>query len=798
MSRRTLIQLGVVIITIAAATPLFAIPASPALAWLEQPDGTRFQARQWGDEWLSGWETAEGYTVVRDDATGWWYFAVRSPEGALVAGAKAVGVEGPPQEVQRHLRPAFQELEPALQLRAQGIEKLRARAQAVTGTRNVPVFLVTFSDRSPTYSTSQFNQMLFATGANSLRDYYREVSYNQLAVAGTVNGWYTAPQGHDYYGWDAGSEFEQKDWRVGDLVRAVAESADASGFDFAPYDTDGDCKVDIFAVVHQGTDQADSNGSPTDIWSHQSSLTYQNQHKGASRGAYVTNDACRAGGAVTVDDYVIQPENAADGGMVTVGVFAHEYAHALGLPDLYDYATDDTDSWGVGIWSLMSAGNFLGTSREGDRPGHLDPWSKIVLGWVTPQLVTGTRTNEAISPATTAADVYQLLSGNVDAGGEYFLVENRQKSGFDTGLPAGGVLVWHIDDSWWPSNYRINDNECYPGGPSCASQHYHVAVVQADGLWELEKYIHPGNAGDLFPGSTNNTSFTANSTPSSALYSGAASNVSITSIASGGSGGTMTATLSVTSGGGSGGQAVTIYSDGFEGAFPGSFGLYPSSATTTWGKSSYRKVTGNYSLWCAGGGSNAQPAGGQYVANMETWFYYGPFSLADATAATAEFDVWYETESSYDFVKLMLSVNGQNFYGYQWSGSSSGWQHVVFNFADVTQIQAIGAPQVWIAGIFTSDGSTQYEGAYVDNLVIKKTTAGQSCTYSISPPSQSFSSAAGTGSVSVTASGTSCSWTASSGVSWVTITSGASGTGNGTVTYSVAANSSTSSSTSGT
>ena len=70
--------------------------------------------------------------------------------------------------------------------------------------------------------------------------------------------------------------------------------------------------------------------------------------------------------------------------------------------------------------------------------------------------------------------------------------------------------------------------------------------------------------------------------------------------------------------------------------------------------------------------------------------------------------------------------------------------------------------------------------------------AGMTCTYSISPTSRSHGSGAETGSVSVTAQ-SGCSWTATSNVSWITITSGNSGSGNGTVYYSVAANSSTSS-----
>jgi hypothetical protein len=67
-----------------------------------------------------------------------------------------------------------------------------------------------------------------------------------------------------------------------------------------------------------------------------------------------------------------------------------------------------------------------------------------------------------------------------------------------------------------------------------------------------------------------------------------------------------------------------------------------------------------------------------------------------------------------------------------------------------------------------------------------------SCSYTISPTSQSFGPSAGTGSVTVsTTSG--CSWSASLGATWVSITSGSSGSSSGTVSYMVTANTSTSS-----
>lgn len=69
---------------------------------------------------------------------------------------------------------------------------------------------------------------------------------------------------------------------------------------------------------------------------------------------------------------------------------------------------------------------------------------------------------------------------------------------------------------------------------------------------------------------------------------------------------------------------------------------------------------------------------------------------------------------------------------------------------------------------------------------------GSSCSYSISPTTASYGSSGGTGSVTVSTA-TGCSWTATSNVSWITISSGSSGSGNGSVSYSVAANASTSS-----
>ncbi len=76
-----------------------------------------------------------------------------------------------------------------------------------------------------------------------------------------------------------------------------------------------------------------------------------------------------------VGDYTIQPEN---GGM---SVFAHEYTHDLGLPDLYD--TDGGEN-SVNYWSLMAQSRESGPNDDsiGNRASDLGAWDKLQLGWL--------------------------------------------------------------------------------------------------------------------------------------------------------------------------------------------------------------------------------------------------------------------------------------------------------------------------------------------------------------------------------------------------------------------------------
>ena len=526
--RKIVLLIAVFTLLYFGVSPVLCVPANPSIHTLEQKDGTTFTATLWGDEWSHGWETTEGYSIIFDEPTQDWTYAIPDADGNLVSSAKVVGRDSPPDNIPEHLRPTGKAQLKIDTLKVSTAMGVPDRAVPATGTANIPVILINFNDRSTTYTTTNFNTLLFGSGTKSMKDYYEEVSYGKFSVSpgpGGVVGWYTASKNHDYYGQN--NALGDDMW-PGTLVRETVAAADPT-FNFSLYDKDSDCYVDVVDIIHQGTDEADG-GPSTDIWSHSSTLNYVYSIGQSDGGEYTTNDACSAGGFIKVNKYVIQPETQSDG-QITIGVFAHEFGHALGLPDLYDTTYN---SYGVGDWSLMASGNRLG-ARSGDTPAQLDAWSKSLLGWVSPTQVSTTSVTQ-IKWVEDNSVVYQLLdnpNGVTDwisgtGTGEYFLVENRQKTGnsFDVALPGEGLLIWHIDES-----KRNNDDKT----------HKLVNLEESDGQFHLDNNINSGDAFD--PWYNKVVGFTKDSIPNSKLYNGIVSGVGVTNI--GASSTTMTATLVV-------------------------------------------------------------------------------------------------------------------------------------------------------------------------------------------------------------------------------------------------------------
>lgn len=116
-----------------------------------------------------------------------------------------------------------------------------------------------------------------------------------------------------------------------------------------------------------------------------------------------------------------------------------------------------------------------------------------------------------------------------DPQSEYFLIENRQLKGRDADLPAGGLLLWHIDE-------QKEDN-------TSENTNYKVGLVQADGLEELERMRDQGDNGDPFPGVKNVRLVSSTTTPSTNAHNGAPTDLVISNISD--SADIMTFTVSI-------------------------------------------------------------------------------------------------------------------------------------------------------------------------------------------------------------------------------------------------------------
>lgn len=354
------------------------------------------------------------------------------------------------------------------------------------GTVRVIVVLVDFSDRAmDSGARDRFQNLFFSTGVlphGSVTEYFTDVSGGLISMTGEVVGPYRMPRSlASYAGADNGLQGATPNART---MADDALTAANPHVNLAPYDNDGNGYVDAFIVVHAGRG-AEETGAASDIWSHKWVLPSERSVDGTKVFAYLTI-----------------PEDA------KLGVSAHELGHLVfGWPDLYD---TDGSSEGVGNWCLMGSGSW---GLGGDRPTHPSAWCKVNQGWAN-VVVQSTNATVTINDIKTARTAYRLWKDG-GGGNEYFLVENRQQSGYDTSMPGGGLLVWHIDEA-----VSGNSNE----------SHYKVGLLQADGKRDLELNANRGDSGDPFPGTSSNTSFTSTSTPNSNSFAGSSTCVSITGI----------------------------------------------------------------------------------------------------------------------------------------------------------------------------------------------------------------------------------------------------------------------------
>lgn len=329
---------------------------------------------------------------------------------------------------------------------------------------------------SRSYSYRQGFKTVTITASGSARQYFIDQSWGQYQPQFDVVGPYTVSKNMSYYG--GNSNGEDRSDRVCEMIVEACQLADSAGVDFTQYDNNKDGDLDFVYVFYAGYGEADGGGENT-VWPH----------------TYWVKDAC--GMRVKVDGKYINAYacgNELSAGTKIhdgVGTFCHEFSHVLGLPDLYYTGQSQTfNTKLMGEWDVMDAGPY---NNDGNTPPAYSAYERFFMGWLKPTQISGNKDvilhplNSHRGAALIAASTHNM-KGNDPNPTTFYLLENREQTGWDQYLPGKGLLLTKIQynyNKWF--NNTVNNTKSSLG----------VDIIEADGKATYADYN--GKKGDAFP-----------------------------------------------------------------------------------------------------------------------------------------------------------------------------------------------------------------------------------------------------------------------------------------------------------
>ncbi len=471
-SRRVMMLMSLLMFAVMA----FAVPAKPGLTrLLTLSNGSTVMATLVGDEHAHYWLGADGkaYQSAGNDV----YQSVDL------------------QAVKQH---GAQRRAAANQRRTRRLAPHKVgEVGSITGDKKGIIILVNFKDVSFTATQADFNNLANTPNYNSgnykgsMYDYFYAQSDGQFRLTFDVVGPYTLSQNCAYYG---GNDSSGDDLRPGAMVKEAIQLAN-NDVNYANYDWDGDGTVEQVYVVYAGKGEADGGAANT-IWPHEWDLK-------SATGSSIKLDG------KTINTYACGGEqDGQTGATAGIGTMCHEFSHCLGYPDFYD--TDYSGGQGMFQWDLMDSGSY---NDGGYQPAGYTSYERWVAGWKTPtELVNTQSISNMKALQDTGSDTYIIYNkGNRN---EYYLLENRQKTGWDASLPGKGLLILHVDyDATAWSNNTPND----------VPSHQRMTWIPADNEYQYttyqgsKYYTTAGIKNDPFPYGTVNA-FGKNTTPAASLY----------------------------------------------------------------------------------------------------------------------------------------------------------------------------------------------------------------------------------------------------------------------------------------
>lgn len=481
----------------AFGTAANAVPAKKLQKVITLANGTQVSVELRGDEYLSWWEGTDG-TAYRTTATDENVFEAfdleaQKPAAAARRARTEQGRVARLARVKNSLKGADDKM------RGLGGDHITYK-----GVKKGLVVLVDFKNmkfadgHDLEYYKNVINGKDFTNEeegyVGSVRDYFLAQSNGQFELDFDVVGPVTMSKNYGYYGGD--SQY-QKDEKVYEMIKEASDAIQDQ-VDLKDYDWDGDGEADQVFFLYAGLGQASSTNAST-IWPHESELRYWPCGVLSYSTGKINTYACAN---------ELQPETQGSSRYISAGIgtICHEFSHCLGFADMYD--TTGGGGYGMSVFDVMDQGSYNG---NGFVPCNYTAFERIYAGWVEAIELDAPATVKDMKSVSDYGRPFIMY--NYKNTNEYFLLENRQNTGWDEGLyGSNGLLITHVN--YVPSRWANNTVNASKEKIQCCT------VVNADGSREISNTL--SLQGDLYPyevkGVTMNDEFTDDSEPAAKLY----------------------------------------------------------------------------------------------------------------------------------------------------------------------------------------------------------------------------------------------------------------------------------------
>lgn len=469
--KKTLLAMSALLV----ATAMNAMPVKPGF-WREVTlaDGSTVRVEMAGDENISYWRAADGKCYRPAGGNGSVFEYVETTALQKEINAKRV---------------AQQRREAAMAAKAQ--RRSVGKVEKFQGKKKCLVILANFADTKfkPGHDKALYEKIVNGENyvdealgfSGSVADYFKAQSNGQFEIDFDVVGPVTLSKGYAAYGANDPSTGRDQAELVYPMISEAVTLAKGEVADWTQYDWDGDGLVEEVFVLYAGHGQATYPSDGNLVWPHKSSIEPLSVADGVAVSVYACS--CELGATEAIDG---------------IGAFCHEFSHCMGLKDHYDI---NGKGYGTGYWDLMCLGSYNGNSFV---PAGYTSYEKMYCGWKQPvELGAEPMTIEGMKALADNGESYIMYNdGNRN---EYYLLENRQRKGWDAALPGQGLIVLHVDyDKGVWDNNAVN---------SVSSRQRMTVVPADDDLGSSDA----NRAADAWPYNGNN-SLSNYSRPASKVY----------------------------------------------------------------------------------------------------------------------------------------------------------------------------------------------------------------------------------------------------------------------------------------